>query len=126
MCSKGIEACKEGEYCLDRVCSGIDVDFVLLWCDLNSYISLSSIMLKHNQQYPLIHWFLEVDGSWDEWGEWSTCQECSRGVMKRTRVCNVKGNGRQCVGKAEEFKSGMNGVFDNYIKTMNGLSYCIA
>ena len=41
--------------------------------------------------------------------------------MKRTRDCNVKGNGRQCAGKAEEFKSGMNGVFDNYIKTMNGL-----
>ena len=31
MCSKGIEACKEGEYCLDRVCSGIDVDLVSLW-----------------------------------------------------------------------------------------------
>ena len=28
MCSKGIEACKEGEYCLNRVCSGNDVDFV--------------------------------------------------------------------------------------------------
>ena len=35
MCSKGIEACKEGEYCLDRVCSGTGTDFVLSWCGLN-------------------------------------------------------------------------------------------
>ena len=114
MCSKGIEACKEGEYCLNRVCSGNDVDFVQLWCDLNC------IEVTHNQQYPLLHLFLEVDGSWGEWGEWSTCQECNRGVKKRTRDCNVKGNGRQCVGKAEVFKSGMNGVSDNYIKIMQG------
>ena len=59
-----------------------------------------------------------MDGSWGEWEEWSTCQECNRGVKKRTRDCNVKGNGRQCVGKAEVFKSGMNGVSDNYIKIM--------
>jgi len=45
-----------------------------------------------------------VDGSWGKWEEWSKCQECRRGVMKRTRDCNVKGNGRQCVGKAEDFK----------------------
>ena len=83
-------------------------------------ILISSIEVMHNQLYPLLHLFLEVHGSWGNWEEWSTCQECKRGVMKRTRDCNVKGNGRQCVGKAEEFKSGMNGVFDNYIKTMNG------
>ena len=34
--------------------------------------------------------------------------------MKRTRDCNVKGNGRQCVGKAEDFKYGMNGVLIVY------------
>ena len=30
MCSKGTEHCKEGEYCLERECSGIKVDFVSL------------------------------------------------------------------------------------------------
>ena len=52
MCSKEMEACKEGEYCLDRVCSGIDVDFVSRWLDLN-YIFFSLNHSDHN-------WFLFV------------------------------------------------------------------
>ena len=77
---------------------------------------LSSIVVLHNQLYPLQHLFLEVNGRWSEWGEWSTCQKCEKGMLKRTRDCKIKGNGRQCVGEAEDFKSGKNCVFDNYIK----------
>ena len=40
MCSKGIEACKDEEYCLEGVCSGIsgiDAVFVSLKCQVLSF-----------------------------------------------------------------------------------------
>ena len=79
----------------------------------NPLISLSSIVVIRNQYNQLLHLFLEVDGSWEEWGEWFPCPGCGKELKKRKRKCNRKGNGRLCDGEAEEIESGKNELFDN-------------
>ena len=43
MCSKGIEACKDKEYCLEEVCSGIDFVFCIT--------KVSSVILSINVSF---------------------------------------------------------------------------
>ena len=79
-----------------------------------------NIDVRHNQQYQLLHLFLEVDGRWGEWEEWSTCDNCGRGWKERNRKCIVKGRGKPCHGNDHEKQTGMIRLFDSNIKLIFG------
>ena len=111
LCGPGEPECGDGEYCEDEKCSGKIIKILPFDATIN--LKLSSIVVIHNQYNPLLHLFLEVDGSWEEWGEWFPCPGCGKELKKRKRKCNLKGNGRPCDGEAEEIESGKNGLFDN-------------
>ena len=45
-----------------------------------------------------------VDGSWQKWGEWSSCSHsCGEGAKVRVRACNPPSvGGNQCSGNSQE------------------------
>jgi len=50
---------------------------------------------------------IEVDGQWNEWGNWSKCSvSCGNGTMSRLRVCDdpaPDNGGKECDGVHIEY-----------------------
>ena len=84
MCSKGIEACKDEEYCLEGVCSGINAVFVSLTCQvLKCAIYMRSLIFLSENPDCIDHeiWCQYID----------TQKYCSDGMIREkcSGACKV-------------------------------------